>query len=115
MLEEQTGWSVEYTPAAAVWKHFIPFYGIYFLYRWPGDVESYIKWRTGGASRVGLLTFVGLLSGLFLRLFDSFVGVAILIASLYILYVPLRRALGVVAPDADNAPRYNPTIGLGLR
>lgn len=116
VLEEQPGWSVEYTPAAAVWKHFIPFYGLYFLYRWPGDVESYIAWRTGRESRVGLWTFLGLLAGFLIERFvDPLVGLTIAMLSLYMLYVPLQRALALLPPDAVAPPGYNPTLGLGLR
>ena len=112
VLRSQPGWSVRYTPAAAVWKHFIPFYGVYFLYRWPRDVESYINWRLGTNSRAGLWTFLGILMGFSLRFFDSFVGWTIVTLSLYILYVPLRRALAVVVPVEVSAPDYGGTLGL---
>ena len=112
VLDTQPGWSGEYTPAAAVWKQFIPFYGLYFLYEWPGDVESYINWRLGRESRVGLWTFLGLITGFLLRFFDSFVGLMVIMASLYILYVPLRKALATAPPMDAPAPGYNGTLGL---
>ena len=112
ILDAQPGWSVEYTPAAAVWKHFIPVYGIFFLYRWPGDVESYIDWRHGRESRAGLWTFLGLLTGVILRFFDVYVGLLVMTASLYFLYVPLRRTLAVAAAADGMAPGYNGTLGL---
>ena len=98
VLRAQPGWTMRYTPASAVWQHFIPFYGLYFLYRWPRDVENFIHWRLGTHSRVGLWTFFGVLAGFLLRYFDGFVGWTIVMLSLYILYVPLRRALGQVVP-----------------
>ena len=98
VLRAQPGWSMRYTPASAVWQHFIPFYGFYFLYRWPRDVDNFIHWRLGTQSRVGLWTFLGVLAGFLLRYFDGFVGWTIVMLSLYMLYVPLRRALAVVVP-----------------
>ncbi|HKO19309.1 MAG TPA: hypothetical protein VJU82_10525 [Acidobacteriaceae bacterium] len=112
VLDSQPGWSVEYTPAAAVVKHFIPFYGFYFMYVWPRDVESYIKWRTGKETRVGLWAFLGLLIGLLLRLADPYLGTLIMICSLYILYLPLRNALGTTEPVDMPSPGFNGTLGL---
>jgi hypothetical protein len=113
VLDAQPGWSVGYTPAAAVWKHFIPIYAPYFLYRWPKDVERYINWRLGRESRVGLWSFLGLITGFLLRWFDNYVGWLVIMASLYILYVPLRKALAT-APSTD-APAMATNGTLGLR
>jgi uncharacterized membrane protein YfcA len=112
VLDEQPGWSVKYTPAAAVWKHFIPLYGIYFLSVWPRDVESYINWRLGRESRVGLWTFAGLLIGFLLRFADMFLGMLVIMASLYILYAPLKRAVAATSPTDTPAPGYSGTLGL---
>lgn len=112
VLDQQPGWSTEYTPAAAVWKHLIPFYGVYFMYVWPRDVESYINWRLGRESRVGLWAFLGLLTGLLLRFADPYMGLLIMIVSLYVLYIPLRRAMATAAPTDMPAPGYNGTLGL---
>jgi hypothetical protein len=112
VLNAQPGWSGKYTPAAAVWKHFIPIYGIFFLYRWPEDVESYVNGRSGRKVRFAVLTFLGLLAGFLLRWFDSFVGLLVIMVSLYFLYVPLRRSLVVALPANEPAPAYNGTLGL---
>jgi hypothetical protein len=84
---------LKYTPAAAVWKHFVPFYGIYFLYRWPCDVEKYVNWRLGTVTHFAAWTFVGLLTGHLLGLVDPFFGNLVIFSTLYLLYVPLRRAI----------------------
>jgi hypothetical protein len=112
VLDTQPGWSAEYTPAAAIWKQFIPFYGLYFLYQWPSDVESYINWRLGRESRVGLWTFLGLITGILLGYADAFVGGLVMMASFYVLYVPLRQALATAPPSDAPAPGYDGTLGL---
>jgi hypothetical protein len=111
VLDAQPGWSVGYTPAAAVWKHFTPLYGLYFLYRWPGDVESYVNWRLGRRSRFAMWTFFGLLAGFSLRFFDSYAGLLVLMTSLCFVYVPLRRALTADVAE-ESSPGYDGTLGL---
>jgi hypothetical protein len=114
VMGTQPDWWSEYTPAGVVWRTFVPFYGIYVLYQWTGDVESYTNWRLGISSRVGLLTFAGLMIGSILSLYQPVSGLGYLIefASLLLLYKPIRRALLVPAPTASSAPRYDGTLGL---
>jgi len=111
VLNAQAGWSVAYTPAAAVWKHFTPILGLYFLYRWPGDVESYVSWRLGRRSRFAVWTFFGLLAGFSLHFFDNYAGLLVMMTSLCFVYVPLRRALAADVAEESSA-RYNGTLGL---
>jgi hypothetical protein len=111
VLDAQPGWSVAYTPAAAVWKHFIPFYGLYFLYRWPADVESYVNWRLGQRSWFAIWTFFGLLAGISLRFWDSYAGLLLMMTSLCFVYVPLRRALAADVAE-EPLPGYGGTLGL---
>ena len=112
VLDAQPGWSVAHTPAATVWKHFIPIYGVYFLYRWPGDVESYVTWRLGRRSWFALWTFLGLMAGVCLRYFDSFVGLLLMMTSLCFVYVPLKRALDVGSPTEESSSKHRGTLGL---
>lgn len=115
VLQREPGWSVDYTPAGAVWRQFIPFYGLVFNYRWTGDVADYTKWRLGTESwaggRAGLWAFLCLLLGFILSNFLFPVGLAIVFGGLFLLDVPLRRALNAPAPES-GAPGYNGTLGL---
>lgn len=114
-LEQEPGWNVDYTPAGAVWRQFIPFYNLVFNYRWTGDVADYAKWRLGNdggfGGRTGLWAFLLILLGALASnaLFPA--GMAIMFAGLALLGVPLRRALGMPAPEL-GAPGYNGTLNL---
>lgn len=112
VLEDEPGWSAEYTAAGVVWRQFIPLYGIYFLYQWTGDVARYLQWRTGRHGQAGLFTFLGLLLGFLLRFVDGFVGLIVIFAALYLLVIPLRRALATRPPDDSFAPSYDGSLRL---
>lgn len=112
LIDAQPGWSARYTPAAAVVKHFIPLYGLFFLYRWPADADNYVRWRLGRKSRAGLWTSLGLFAGIVLRFVDVYLGLLATTASLYFLYVPLRRALGDIPQQEVAAPASNGMLGL---
>jgi hypothetical protein len=114
VLRTQPDWWSEYTPAGVVWRQFIPFYGLYVLYQWTSDVESYVNWRLGITSKAGLMAFIGLLVGFGFSDFHpvAWIGFFLMTGSLALLYHPVERAL-MVAPPADGAaPRYDGTLGL---
>jgi hypothetical protein len=82
-----------YTPGQAVGYHFIPFYNLYWAYKWPAELSSYLQENTpvrmvsGGA--LGLLALAALL----LRFLDGFVGLSLLfLIGLYI-SSKLRQAM----------------------
>lgn len=43
------GWHHPISPARAVWFHFIPFYNLYWLYKWPRECANFVNWRMQGA------------------------------------------------------------------
>ena len=114
VLRTQPDWWSEYTPAGVVWKQFIPLYGIYVLYQWTGDVESYTNWRLNRKSKVGLGAFLGLFVGFIAMNSQSaaWLGFFLVFGSLALLYVPVWRALAVAAPDTSGGPRFDGTLGL---
>jgi hypothetical protein len=82
-----------YTPGQAVGYHFIPFYNLYWAYKWPAELSSYLQENTpvrmvsGGA--LGLLALAALL----LRFVDGFLGLSLLfLIGLYI-SSKLRQAM----------------------
>ena len=114
VLQTQPDWSSEYTPAGVVWRQFVPFYGIYVLYSWTSDIESYVNWRLGISSKAGLMAFIGLLIGFGFTNFQplAWVGYFLVTGSLALLYAPVKRALFVAPPADGAAPRYDGTLGL---
>jgi hypothetical protein len=63
--------------AEAVWKHFIPFYNLYWMFRWPSEMSDYLNSRERVKMVSGNLLGAGLLlSALLGRFFDAGVGLA---------------------------------------
>lgn len=114
MLRMEPDWWSEYTPAGVVWKQFVPLYGIYVLYQWTGDVESYTNWRLTRKSKAGLGAFLGLFIGFATMNSQSAVwlGLFLVYGSLALLYVSVWRVLAVAAPDTSGGPRFDGTLGL---
>jgi hypothetical protein len=40
-------WKHPISPARAVWFHFIPFYNLYWLYKWPAETARFVNWAFG--------------------------------------------------------------------
>jgi hypothetical protein len=96
-----------------VWRQFIPFYGIFVLYEWTGDVESYVNWRSVGGSAIGKQAFFGLMIGFLMGWWIpiAWLGHVVVFGAIAILYVSVQRAL-LVAPPESGAPGYDGTLGL---
>lgn len=86
------------TPGEAVGYHFIPLYNLYWLFKWPSTLSTFLSQSgiqvTSGAF-VGLLL---LLSCLVVRL-DGGIGFALLFACLLSLAGPIRKAVLQYAMD----------------
>lgn len=74
------------TPGRAVGYHFLPFYNLYWIFKWPSTLSNYLRQdlavdiMAGGA--LGLLLLLGML---LTRLFDGFLGfLVIFLIGLYI-------------------------------
>jgi hypothetical protein len=112
VLGTQSGWQSEFTPAEIVWQQFIPFFGIFVLYQWTGDVESYMDWRLE-TSAIGKQAFLGLMVGFVMGLWVpiAWLGHGVVFGALAILYGPVRRAM-LLPPLDSGAPGYHGTLGL---
>jgi hypothetical protein len=82
------------TPGRAVGYHFLPFYNLYWIFKWPSTLANYLRQdlavdiTTGGA--LGLLLFLGML---LTCLFDGFLGFTVIfLLGLYISR-KLRKAM----------------------
>jgi len=61
-------------PGEAVWKHIVPFYNLYWIFKWPGELSDYLNSR--GRVRIisGAILGTMLLLALLLRFFDGSFG-----------------------------------------
>lgn len=44
VLAHVPAWKHPISPARAVWFHFIPFYNLYWLYKWPAETARFVNW-----------------------------------------------------------------------
>jgi len=92
-------------PGEAVWKHFIPFYNLVWVFRWPAAISDYLN-RRGRVKMVsGNLLGVFLLISLFVgRFFDGGVGLAgTLVVGMYI-SAKLRKHVELIGVSKDRLP-----------
>ncbi len=45
ILRELTQGVIQFLPGEAALKHFIPFYNLYWLFKWPGELSNYLNRR----------------------------------------------------------------------
>ena len=93
ILGHVQGWQHPISPARAVWFHLIPFFNIYWVFKWPYAIAVFVNQRMH--ARVMSLWTPGasLLIALVCRVFDPALGTAMLFFSCSFISRQLRRAL----------------------
>jgi len=96
VMAEIPGWKHPISPARSVGFHFIPFYNLYWVFRWPREISGFVNSRFEGAvmrpSAVGL----AVLAALLLRLVDPGLGLVLLFLPISYVAELLQRALLVI-------------------
>ncbi len=91
------------TPSQAVGYHFIPFYNLFWLFKWPMVLSKYLRENTsvrivpGGL--LGLFSFLGLL----LRVADGFLGLSVMFCVALYISRKLREAVAEYESLRDAA------------
>jgi hypothetical protein len=100
-----TGRKYPISPARAVGFHFIPFYNLYWVFKWPKEIAVFVNFRM--RSNMMRPTPVGLavLGALILRVFDPGFGLILLFFPLSYISECLRRALA--APPVPPQVEFN--------
>jgi hypothetical protein len=93
VLAHVPGWEHPITPARAVWFHLIPFFNVYWVFRWPNAIAVFVNQRMN--SRVMSLWAAGasLFAALVCRIFDPALGTAMLFFTCAYISRHLKRAL----------------------
>jgi hypothetical protein len=91
------------TGAEAVWKHFIPFYNLWWVFRWPSVMSDYLNRRERVKMAPGnLLGAVLLVSLLTARFFDGAIGLTgIFVIGMYI-SSKLRQHVELIRSSSPN-------------
>lgn len=77
ILEDLTRGRYPYSPIGAALRHFIPFYNIYWLFKWPMELADYVASRGRVKMIPGALIGVLLLLSMLLRMVDGAIGLAV--------------------------------------
>ena len=77
ILEELTRRRYPYSPIGAALRHFIPFYNIYWLFKWPMELEEYVASKGRVKMIPGAVIGVLLLLSMLLRMLDGAIGLAV--------------------------------------
>lgn len=90
--------------AEAAGKHFIPFYNLYWVFRWPTEMSDYLN-RRGRVKMISgkLLGLILLISMFTARFFDGGLGLTGMFGTGMYIYFKLRRHLELIG-QADRLP-----------
>lgn len=97
LVELKRGYPYPITGAEAVGKHFIPFYNIYWVFKWPSVMASYINERGRVRMVPGFLVGLMLFLSLLLRYFDGGVGLAMLFGTTAYISSKLKHHVQAIA------------------
>lgn len=82
------------TPGQAVGYHFIPFYNLFWLFKWPMTLTTFLQENSAArmipGPLLGLLTFLGMIA----RWFDGAIGLALLFVVASYISGKLRQVVG---------------------
>jgi Domain of unknown function (DUF4328) len=93
ILGQVPGWKHPISPARAVGFHFIPFYNLYWVFKWPKEIARFVNERLHGPVMKPLPVGIAFLGALVLRLLDPGFGLILLFFPLSYISECLRRAL----------------------
>jgi hypothetical protein len=98
VMQHVPGWKHPISPARAVGFHFLPFYYLYWIFRWPQEIARFVNLKLGRPGMKyqipGAISLVAFFIG---PLFDPALGLFLLFFSVSYVTVWLRRALALPA------------------
>jgi len=93
ILSMVPGWKHPISPARAVGFHFIPFYNLYWVFKWPKEIARFVNFRVRTNMMRPTPVGVAVLGALILRFLDPGFGLILLFFPLSYISECLRRAL----------------------
>jgi hypothetical protein len=93
VLAHVPGWQHPITPARAVWFHLIPFFNVYWVFRWPRALAVFVNHRMNAHVMSLWTTGASLFVALVCRVFDPALGTAMLFFMCSYISRHLKRAL----------------------
>jgi hypothetical protein len=100
VLAATPGWKHPISPARAVGFHFIPFYNLYWFFKWPKEIAQFVNFRLRSPIMKALPVGIAILGAFVLRFFDPGFGLILLFFPMSYISECLRRALA--APNVSD-------------
>ncbi|MBZ5511866.1 MAG: hypothetical protein LAN70_11950 [Acidobacteriia bacterium] len=102
IVNDVKGWSHPISPKRAVRFHFIPFFNIYWNFKWPVEMAKFVNWRTQTHRMSGVLVGALVLAGFLVAGFvEVSVGLVIVLSAFAYISRCLRAALAAAPVPAD--------------
>jgi hypothetical protein len=93
VLAHVQGWQHPISPARAVWFHLIPFFNVYWVFRWPYAIAMFVNQRMNARVMSSWTAGTSLFVALVCRVFDPALGTAMLFFTCSFISRQLKRAL----------------------
>jgi hypothetical protein len=94
VIAHAPGWKHPISPARAVGFHFIPFFNLYWIFRWPREIANFVNQRLQRPVMRPVPIGVAVLAALILRILDPGFGLVLLFFPMSYISACLRRAFG---------------------
>jgi hypothetical protein len=105
LLAVVPGWKHPISPARAVGFHFIPFYNLYWVFKWPKEIANFVNARLRAPVMKPLPVGIAIVGALVLRFLDPGFGLILLFFPLSYISECLRRAFAAQQTlPADSPP-----------
>jgi hypothetical protein len=92
VMANAPGWQHPISPARAVGFHFIPFYNLYWVFKWPREIAKFVNGRLQQPIMKPVAVGVTVLAALVLRVLDPGFGLILLFFPMSYVSACLRRA-----------------------
>lgn len=102
------------SPGQAVARHFIPLYSLYWVFKWPTEIASFVNWRTQSSAMRGWIVGLMVLGGFLMRAVDASIGMVLVFASGVYISRQILKALAAPPVPAAAMARPGPPSSLGL-
>ena len=106
LLSEISNGSYPIKPGKAVWYHFIPFFNLYWIFKWTNEMEKFVNARlrsSGGMNDIasGIFLLVGFGVG---KILGGVFGMAILLGVLIYIKSKIKMVFSAIPLCEEKAP-----------
>ena len=101
ILAQAPGWKHPISPARSVGFHFIPLYNLYWIFKWPKEIATFVNARLRAPVMKPLPVGIAFLGAVVLRFLDPGFGLILLFFPMSYISECLRRALAA-APSSES-------------